>query len=306
VDYPTNLYVRWADGGGYYESFDSFGGWSASAIGLCYYLLNYLEGGDERYPGEYYDWDYIFYGSLPATTTVLHQTIEENPSATNGIEYALLFNERDSDPNDNEEADDAVLAATSSITSWPTNGGGAIQWRTNAVSVNKNSAGVTVNLTRMGPATLPVKISYTSYPLTAGPANYATTAGIISFSANQTNQTVVVPILNDGIIEGTRTFSLELISASGGAWFGTNLSCIVSILDTNTAPRFTGAPVLQPGGAFSAQVAAAPGLILSLQVSTNLTTWQTLQTFTNASNPSTITDSTANQRRASYYRLINP
>lgn len=35
VDYPTNLSVRWADGGGYYESFDAFGGLSASAPGLC-------------------------------------------------------------------------------------------------------------------------------------------------------------------------------------------------------------------------------------------------------------------------------
>jgi len=306
VDYPTNLQVRWADGGGYYESFDSFGGLSASAIGLCHYLLNYWEGGDQRYPGEYYGWDYIFYGSLPATTTVLHQNITENPATTNGIEYALLFNERDSDPNDNEEADNAVLAATTTITSWPTNGGGAIQWRTNAVSVNKNTASVIVNLARTGLSTLPVKISYTTYPLTAGATNYTTTAGIVSFSANQTNQTVTVPILNDGVIEGTRTFSLELISASGGAWFGTNLSCIISIVDTNTAPRFIGTPVLQASGVFSAQMAAAPGMIVSLQVSTNLTFWQTLQTFTNMTNPSTITDSTANQRRASYYRLVNP
>ena len=308
VDYPTNLQVRWADGGGYYESFDSFGGLSASAIGLCNYLLHYWEGGDQRYPGEYYGWDYIFYGSLPGATSVLHQNITENPATTNGIEYALLFNERDSAPDgdDNVEADGAVLAATSTITSWPTNGGGAIQWRTNAVSVNKNTASVTVNLARTGLSTQPVKISYTTYPLTAGAANYTTTAGLVSFSANQINQTVAVPILNDGVIEGTRTFSLELISASGGAWLGTNLSCIVSIVDTNTAPRFTGARVLQPGGVFSAQVAAAPGMILSLQVSTNLTYWQTLQTFTNTANPSTITDSTANQRRASYYRLANP
>jgi CubicO group peptidase (beta-lactamase class C family) len=306
VDYPTNLLVRWADGGGYYESFDSFGGLSASGIGLCHYLLNYWEGGDQRYAGEYYDWDYIFYGSLPATTTVLHQNITENPASTNGIEYALLFNERDSDPNDNEEADNAVLSATNTITSWPATGGGAIQWRTNAVSVNKNTAGITVNLARTGLSTLPVKISFTTYPLTAGASNYTTTAGIVSFSANQTSQTVTVPILNDGIIEGSRAFSLELISASGGAWLETNLSCIVTIVDTNTAPRFTGTPVLQAGGVFSAQVAAAPGMILSLQVSTNLIHWQTLQTFTNAANPATVTDPTANQRQASYYRLVNP
>jgi len=306
VDYPTNLQVRWANGGGYYESFDSFGGLSASAIGLCKYLLNYWEGGDQRYPGEYYDWGYIFYGSLPATTTVLHQSITQSPTATNGIEYSVLFNARDADPNDNEEADNAVLAATAAITSWPTNGGGSIQWQAGAVSVNKNAPSVTVNLARTGSSTLPVKISYTTYPITAGPTNYTTTAGIISFAANQTSQAITIPILNDGVSEGTRTFSLELISASGGAWFGTNLSSIVSIVDTNAAPRFIGKPVLQPGGIFNAQFAAAAGMILSLQVSTNLTAWQTLKTFTNMVDPSTVTDSTANTRRFSYYRLVNP
>ncbi|HEX3718625.1 MAG TPA: serine hydrolase [Verrucomicrobiae bacterium] len=306
VDYPTNLQVRWADGGGYYESFDSFGGISASAIGLCYYLLNYWEGGDQRVFDEYYGWDYIFYGSLPATTTVLHQNISQSPTSTNGIEYALLFNERDSDPNDNEEADDAVLAASTNITSWPTNGGGEIQWQSHTVSVNKNAGSVTVNLARLGLATMPVKISYTTYPWTAGASNYTTTAGVVSFSANLTNQSVTVPILNDGIIEGPRTFLLELISASGGAWLGTNLSCIVNIIDTNAPPQFNGRPVLEPGGGFSLPINAAPGLILSLQVSSNLTTWQTIQTFTNLTNPSTVIDSTADQRQTSFYRLVNP
>jgi CubicO group peptidase (beta-lactamase class C family) len=309
VDYPTNLSVRWVDGGGYYESFDSFGGLSASAIGLCNYLLNYWEGGDQRYPGEYYGWGYIFYGSLPGVTTVLHQNITENPTSTNGIEYALLFNERDGETiggGNNEQADNAVLAASATITSWPTNGGGSIQWLTNAISVNKNAPSITVNLARAGGAGLPVKISYTTYPLTAGATNYGTTAGIVSFAANQTSQSVIVPILNDGIIEGPRTFSLELISASGGAWLGSNLSCLVTIADTNAVPRLANALVQHPGGVFSAQVDAAPGMILSLQVSTNLNQWQTLQTFTNPANPSTITDSTANQRRTSYYRLANP
>jgi len=305
VDYPTNLQARWADGGGYYESFDAFGGLSASAIGLCHYLLHYWEGGDQRSPGEYYDWDYIFYGSLPATTTVLHQNITQSPTTTNGIEYALLFNERDTDPNDNAEADNAVLAATGAITSWPTNGGGTIQWLSKALSVNKDDHSINVTLARTGLCNRPVKISYTTYPLTAGVSNYTTTSGILSFAANQTNQTVTVPILNDGVIEGTRTFSVELISASGGAWLGTNLSCLVSILDTNGAPRFTGSNNLQAGG-FQTQISAAPGLIISLQLSTNLTSWQTLQTFTNQASLSTLTDPTANQRRVSFYRLVTP
>jgi len=94
VDYPTNLNVRWADGGGYWESFDAFGGLSASAPALCRYMLNYWVGGDHRVPAGSYGWTYIFYGSLPGTTTVIHQNITQNSTSTNGLEFAALFNER--------------------------------------------------------------------------------------------------------------------------------------------------------------------------------------------------------------------
>jgi CubicO group peptidase (beta-lactamase class C family) len=60
VDYPTNLYVRWADGGGYYESFDAFGGLTASASALCRYMLNYWVAGERRVPASSYSWTYIF------------------------------------------------------------------------------------------------------------------------------------------------------------------------------------------------------------------------------------------------------
>jgi CubicO group peptidase (beta-lactamase class C family) len=41
VDYPTNIQVRYVDGGCYLESFDAFGGLSASAGDLCRYMLQY-------------------------------------------------------------------------------------------------------------------------------------------------------------------------------------------------------------------------------------------------------------------------
>jgi len=71
VDFPTNLTARYIDGGDYYESYDSFGGLSASAIGLCHYLLNYLEGYDVRLPGSTLSWSYTFDGSLPGASSIL-------------------------------------------------------------------------------------------------------------------------------------------------------------------------------------------------------------------------------------------
>ncbi len=305
VDFPTNLLVRDVDGGVYMESFDSFGGMCASAIGLCHYLLNYWEGGDVRLPGENYGWSYIFYGSLPGTTTVLYQNIAENAVSTNGLEFAALFNERDNDPNDNAEAENAIVNAASSITSWPTNGGGMIQWAVAATNVNKTAGNVTVALARTGGSTRTVKVSYTTYPLTAGSSNYVSTSGIVVFGVGVTNQTVTIPILNDGVIEPTRQFSLELISASGGAWLGNTLSSVVSIVDTNN-PQFIGRPSLLPNGRFQAQLMVATGLVVTVQYSTNLSTWQTLQSFTNAASPITITDTNAAQRTRTFYRAVVP
>jgi CubicO group peptidase (beta-lactamase class C family) len=308
VDFPTNLQVRDIDGGLYYESFDSFGGVSASAIGLCHYLLNYFEGGHVRPAGGNYGWNLTFFGSLPGATAVLYQNISQTATATNGLEFAALFNERTgaTPGQDNSEALTAILSASNSITSWPANGGGMIQWAVTATNVNKNAGSVTVALVRSGTSTLPVKVSYTTYALTAGSSNYTTTAGIVSFAAGVTSQNVTVPILNDRTIDPTRRFSLELISASGGAWLGNQLSSVVSILDTNTPPKFTGQPVMQPNGNFQFQFTSSTGLVVTVEYSTNLSSWQPLQTFTNTTTVTTITDTNATGRLKTFYRMVVP
>ena len=307
VDFPTNVTARYIDGGDYYESFDSWGGMSASAIGLCHYLLNYLEGYIARPSGISFSWDYNFYGSLPGVSSVLHQTISQTSTTTNGIEYAALFNARD-DLNEtvNSDAYTAITNAVAGITSWPTNGGGMIQWSTTATNVNKNAGSVTVSLVRSGANTLPVKVSYTTYALTAGSSNYTSASGIVPFAAGVTTKNITVPILNDRVIDPPRQFSLELISASGGAWLGDNVTCVVNILDTNTPPKFNGQPVVLPNGNFQFQTLCSTGLILTVQYSTNLVNWQSLQTFTNASPITTITDTNATGRVNSFYRVSIP
>jgi CubicO group peptidase (beta-lactamase class C family) len=307
VDFPTNLTARFIDGGDYYESYDSFGGLSASANGLCHYLLNYLEGNIARPTGATFSWNYIFYGSLPGASSMLIQSINQTSTTTNGLEFAALFNERDSASElDNTDAYNAIINATTNITSWPTNGGGMIQWSTTATNVNKNSGSITVPLVRSGGSTLPVKVSYTTYALTAGSSNYVSTSGIVTFPASVTSQNITVPILNDRVIDPTRQFSLELISASGGAWLGDRFTSVVNILDTNTPPNFTGQPVLLPNGNFQFQTLCSTGLVLTVEYSTNLANWQPLQTFTNATAVATFTDTNTTGRVKSFYRVVVP
>ena len=90
---------------------------------------------------------------------MLIQHINQTSTTTNGIEFAALFNERDSASEvDNNDAYTAITNAVAGITSWPTNGGGMIQWSTTATNVNKNAGSITVPLVRSGASTLPVKV----------------------------------------------------------------------------------------------------------------------------------------------------
>jgi CubicO group peptidase (beta-lactamase class C family) len=138
VDFPTNLTARFIDGADYYESYDSFGGLSASANGLCHYLLNYLEGNIARPTGITFSWNYIFFGSLPGASSMLIQSINQTSTTTNGLEFAALFNARDNASEvDNNDAYTAITNAVASITSWPVSDGGMIQWSTTSTNVNK-------------------------------------------------------------------------------------------------------------------------------------------------------------------------
>jgi CubicO group peptidase (beta-lactamase class C family) len=306
VDFPANLTVRDIDGGLYYESFDSFGGVSASAIGLCKYLQKYWEGGHVRAAGNY-GWTYTFFGSLPGATAVLYQNITQTATSTNGLEFAALFNERTAavPGQDNSDALNAITAAVTNVTSWPATGGGMIQWAVAATNVDKTAGSVTVKLVRSGTSTLPVKVSYTTYPLTADSSNFSPAAGVVSFAAGATSTNITIPILNDHTPDSTRAFSLELISASGGAWLGNQLSCLVSITDTNTPPQFTGKPSFLSDGSFQFQLSGNAGVVFTVQSSTDLSTWKSLKTLTNGSSPTVFTDTTPRQART-FYRVTVP
>ena len=307
VDFPTNINTRGIDGVDYYESFDSFGGLSASAIGLCHYLQNYLEGYNARVPGSSFSWNYLFYGSLPGASSVLSQNITQNSSSTNGVEFAALFNQRyDLVEGANIAAYTAITNAVAGISFWPTNGGGMIQWAFTSTNINKLGGFINVPLTRTGSNSLTVKVSYTTYAITANSSNFFPVSGVVTFGPGATNKNITIPILNDRVIDSTRQFSLELLSASGGAWLGENVTCVVNILDTNTPPTFTGLPVRLPNGNFQFQTLCSTGLIQTVQFSTNLIDWQPLQTFTNANAITTITDTNAIGRGTGFYRVVVP
>jgi CubicO group peptidase (beta-lactamase class C family) len=315
VGFPATNQVRWVDGGGYWESFDSFGGLSASAVGLCNYLRDYFSG-DAHWPalspGQGYGWNAGGKaGSLPGATSVIFQNRSEANNngviTTNGLEFAVLFNHRDCGtgcglPDDNDDASTRIQNAAATITSWPTNGGGLVQWSQKNLSALKNSGTLNAVLTRTGGSTLPVKVSYMTYATTATSSDYVSSSGVVSFAAGQTNATVPITLLNNPANTTSVQFLLELTSASGGAGIGDQMTSIVTLLNSNSVPKFVGSPVILPGGGLSAQISASSGTV-NVQMSTDLINWQLLQNVTISNGTISIIDPGAQTRRGTFYRL---
>ena len=56
----------------------------------------------------------------------------------------------------------------------------------------------------------------------------------VAFAPNETNKTVVVPILNDKLLETNKTFGTLLVNAVGDAAIGVRSNATVTILDDDS------------------------------------------------------------------------
>ena len=239
---PPQAYAPWevwyANAGYNYESFDAFGGLSASAIGLCRYMQTYWVGGERRSRASRSIRTFTFFGGLAGASTVIYQQIKQDGVSVNGLEFAVLFNggRALNGKAGSNDALDAVRNAVKSITSWPSEAGGMVQWNVSITNVS-HAENVTVELERSGSSTLPVKVSYSTYPLTAGTNCYKPSSGIVTFQAGETNKPITVPILAGASFGQNKRFLLELISASGGAWLGNRLTCVVNLTGSNFPTR---------------------------------------------------------------------
>ena len=79
-----------------------------------------------------------------------------------------------------------------------------------------------------------VSVDYASTNLTATPgADYLDVAGRLTFAAGETNQTITVGIINDGLIESVEKFKLTLSNPSAGAVLGPKAVLTVQIADND-------------------------------------------------------------------------
>ena len=88
-----------------------------------------------------------------------------------------------------------------------------LQFSTNIYYVTENAGSVILTVQRTGDTNAAVSVDYASANGTAiAGSDYTATSGTLTFAAGETNQTLAVPILNDGLVEPAiyETFTVTL------------------------------------------------------------------------------------------------
>lgn len=107
-------------------------------------------------------------------------------------------------------------------------------------SVAENGASVTLTVNRSGYLGDAVSVGYASANGSASAgADYTAVGGTLSFAANQSSATIVVPIADDGTYEGAETFSVALSGPSATAQIGAPASVTVTIDDNDPVPTLS-------------------------------------------------------------------
>ena len=114
--------------------------------------------------------------------------------------------------------------------------GGVISFSATSYTVTEAGANATITLTRSGGSASGVTVDFitTDGSATAG-LDYSNATCTVSFAANETSKTVLVPIRNDSLDEPNETVLLSLSNPTGGASLGTPNTATLTITDDDVA-----------------------------------------------------------------------
>ena len=83
---------------------------------------------------------------------------------------------------------------------------------------------------------------------------YSATIGTLQFATGESTRQVIVPVINDGFVQGIQTFRVILSNSSQGAVLGTRTNATVSITENDLGVQFANATHSASEGAVAAQV----------------------------------------------------
>ena len=118
-----------------------------------------------------------------------------------------------------------------------------LQFSAAGYSVSEAAATATINVTRSGASGQAVTVNYATANGTAvAGSDYTTASGTLSWAAGDSAaKTFTVPIVNDTAFEPNETVKLTLSSPSGGVALGSPGSATLTILNDDTALKFSAA-----------------------------------------------------------------
>lgn len=128
-----------------------------------------------------------------------------------------------------------LLAAAGTGFAQPT-----VRFASVSYTVAESAGAIMLTVLRQGDLNPAVSVNYATADGTAtNGLKYTAVSGTLAFGAGETNQTIVVPILNEGFVEGTTTFKVVLSNpVGGGALLGTAATATVSITDNDFGIQF--------------------------------------------------------------------
>jgi len=114
-----------------------------------------------------------------------------------------------------------------------------IEFTTTSYTTNESASSVAITVQRAGDTNTIVGVDFAAADGTAtNGLNYLVLPGPLAFEAGVTNQTIVVPILDNGLVDGTKNFRVLLGNPTGGALLGTRTNVTVSITDNDVGTEF--------------------------------------------------------------------
>ena len=152
-----------------------------------------------------------------------------------------------------------------------------LQFTVANTNVIESAGSITLVVTRIGASNSTVSVPFTTANGTAlAGADYAGTNNTLVFGTNVMSQTITVPIINDKVIEGTETFTVNLGVPIGEAALGSPNAAVVTILDDES--------VLALATATATVLESGTNLVLTVnRTGARLTTVTVPYTFINGS-----------------------
>ena len=110
-----------------------------------------------------------------------------------------------------------------------------VQFSASSYTVAESAGAVTLTVQRTGDTNTTVGVDYATADGTATNGfKYTEALGTLTFGNGVTSQTILVPILNNGLVDGTKNFRVILSNPNGGAVLGTRTNVLVSITDNDS------------------------------------------------------------------------